>query len=82
MKLIMQVSMALMLMFIASKVGAQTDCTPRPGGGYSCYDSNRGVYIDITPRLGGGYSTYDYGTGTYRDTTPRLVLQRGFTPAG
>ncbi len=50
----------------------QTDCTPKIGGGYSCYNYDTGSFSDITPRLGGGYNTYDYGTGQFGTITPRL----------
>lgn len=59
------------LLALVSAVFAQTDCSPRPGGGYSCYDYQRGTFTDITPRPGGGHSAYDYGTGRHGTIRPR-----------
>ncbi len=70
-------SLVISLLF-APLALAQTDCTPRAGGGYSCYDYDLGAFTDINPKAGGGYQSYDYDTGSYSDTTPRAG--GGYTP--
>jgi hypothetical protein len=71
MKRVTKVLPAIFLLTLAGVAYGQIDCSPRPSGGYSCYDYNRGTFSDITPRPGGGYSTYDYGTGREGTIRPR-----------
>ena len=67
-----QIVVSVCILFFAITIAnAGTDCTPRPGGGYSCYDYDRGTFIDVIPKPGGGYRTYDYGNGTFGDITPK-----------
>ena len=72
--------LGLSIAVLAAPVSAQTDCRPTLGGGYTCYDHDRGAFVDVSPRLGGGYSVYDYETGGYRDVSPRAG--GGFTEIG
>lgn len=59
------------LLAVSSLAAAQVDCVRRQGGGYSCFDYQRGFATDVVPREGGGVSTFDHETGNYRETVPR-----------
>ena len=66
------VAAAAVLTF-AGSLYAQTTCTPRTGGGYSCYDSNGNP---VVPRLGGGHNTRD-DRGRTPPTVPHSYDQIG-----
>lgn len=59
------------LMSVSAVVAAQVDCVRRQGGGYSCFDHQRGYATDVVPRDGGGVSSFDYESGNYREVVPR-----------
>ncbi len=63
----------------------QPDCTPRLGGGYSCYNYDTGSFSDITPRLpayGIGDRPGSYRIGSHGEVAPSGRQPGGYKPYG